>query len=716
MKKYPREPGWTRATFTIMTILACIATAAGVALADTYYASPSGSNTPPYDSWATAANHIQDAIDASSTGDTVMVDAGTYPEHVQVSSKDIDLSGAGMGVTEIHGYRIDIQNVTGGSLRGFTVCEVSDFAVNLWTSDGYTVTGNEVVNAMWGIACFNSTNITVKGNHVHDCSDTGIGITTVSGGTSSAIVANNVTERCSWHMKGETNCTVLMVNNTCSGAYSGSWSGGVLSLGGTAAVTAYNNIITGVRVGLESQNGGALCGDNNNFWNIDNGYYYGNCSPGAGDTYVDPILTAHLHLMQSSPCRDNGQSAGAPADDYDNEARPQGTGMDRGADEWLDADDDGLPDWWETPHGDLDPQADDDIDGLRNIDEYYYGTDPSLLDSDGDGLSDGEEVTAGADGYLSDPFNTDTDGDGLEDGTVDVNLDGLTEGDFGTDPSRADTDGDGLPDYWEALNSACTDPLVEDDEADPDIDGAANWTEYYHVTDPCDNGQTPVLITVYVDDDAPNDPGPGDIYVSDPLEDGTPAHPYDSVQEALIALNTPGDRAEVLPGTYVESLYLSNAAGYLHGAGAGQTFIVATQPYACHAETILFGELSGFTFSGGSNGFELNNCNLAIRDCRIEEYQQLGILVTNSAGVTVEDTVFTGGQVPIQAQFDQNLAIRGCEARNWSGWAACDSYCTSGIAEDNHFHHSSGSGDVVQLNGDSAFTVSGNLIHDCPNS
>ena len=35
--------------------------------------------------------------------------------------------------------------------------------------------------------------------------------------------------------------------------------------------------------------------------------------------------------------------------------------------------------------------------------------------------------------------------------------------------------------------------------------------------------------TIYVDDDAPNDPGPGDPSVSDPLEDGTIAHPYDAI-------------------------------------------------------------------------------------------------------------------------------------------------------------------------------------------
>jgi len=39
--------------------------------------------------------------------------------------------------------------------------------------------------------------------------------------------------------------------------------------------------------------------------------------------------------------------------------------------------------------------------------------------------------------------------------------------------------------------------------------------------------------TLYVDDDAPDDPGPGDPQIRDPLEDGHLAHPFDSIQEAI---------------------------------------------------------------------------------------------------------------------------------------------------------------------------------------
>ena len=55
--------------------------------------------------------------------------------------------------------------------------------------------------------------------------------------------------------------------------------------------------------------------------------------------------------------------------------------------------------------------------------------------------------------------------------------------------------------------------------------------------------------TIYVDDDAPNDPEPGDTSVSDPLEEGSAEHPFDAIQEGINAAAT-GDTVFVLDGTY----------------------------------------------------------------------------------------------------------------------------------------------------------------------
>ena len=45
--------------------------------------------------------------------------------------------------------------------------------------------------------------------------------------------------------------------------------------------------------------------------------------------------------------------------------------------------------------------------------------------------------------------------------------------------------------------------------------------------------------TWYVDDNAPNDPGPGDTSSSDPDEDGTTDHPFDAIAEAINAAPLP---------------------------------------------------------------------------------------------------------------------------------------------------------------------------------
>jgi hypothetical protein len=66
----------------------------------------------------------------------------------------------------------------------------------------------------------------------------------------------------------------------------------------------------------------------------------------------------------------------------------------------------------------------------------------------------------------------------------------------------------------------------------------------------------PAIRILYVDDDAIGDPGPNDPTVSDPGEDGSLEHPFDTIQEAIDAAET-GDSVLVLPGLYPENIDLN---------------------------------------------------------------------------------------------------------------------------------------------------------------
>jgi len=69
-----------------------------------------------------------------------------------------------------------------------------------------------------------------------------------------------------------------------------------------------------------------------------------------------------------------------------------------------------------------------------------------------------------------------------------------------------------------------------------------------------DEGSPPTSL-IQVDDNAINDPGPEDASISDPQEDGTEDHPYDSIQEAIDQAQDL-DQILVHGGTYYETLKL----------------------------------------------------------------------------------------------------------------------------------------------------------------
>ncbi len=108
--------------------------------------------------------------------------------------------------------------------------------------------------------------------------------------------------------------------------------------------------------------------------------------------------------------------------------------------------------------------------------------------------------------------------------------------------------------------------------------------------------------TLYVDDDAIDDPGPGDPTVSDPCEDGSILHPYDSIQEAINVAEH-SHTIIIYPGTYTgvgnRDIDYKGLAITIRSADPNNPNIVAATIIDCQGSESE--SHSGFYFHNGEN-------------------------------------------------------------------------------------------------------------------
>lgn len=195
---------------------------------------------------------------------------------------------------------------------------------------------------------------------------------------------------------------------------------------------------------------GKLTGDaiSVNYSRVDSEY----AGLGSHNITADPGVALSGFLVADSPCIDAGSNDGAPVDDFTGNLRPFNAVVDIGAEEYADANNNGISDSYENLYGHaIDPNGDDDGDGLTNLYEYLHGLDIANPDSDGDGMPDGWENENNLNPLVNDALE-DPDNDEL------LNID---EYRAGTDPHSADTDNDGKNDYWE-YRVAFSNPVVAD--------------------------------------------------------------------------------------------------------------------------------------------------------------------------------------------------------------------------------------------------------------
>ena len=175
---------------------------ASPALADYHYASHDGSNTYPYTSWATAADSIQKAIDASEAGDTVYVGSGVW-EDVPINLREgRALIGMGIDSTiiqkagnfdfiytnndvHIEGFTFHGVDISFGGIAIYSIFDTNVTITNNRFFDIHkgilgVITSGEVVNNIFENhhsaidAIFSAWTVTFKNNTITGCTEGGV--------------------------------------------------------------------------------------------------------------------------------------------------------------------------------------------------------------------------------------------------------------------------------------------------------------------------------------------------------------------------------------------------------------------------------------------------------------------------------------------------------------------------------------------------------------
>jgi len=169
--------------------------------------------------------------------------------------------------------------------------------------------------------------------------------------------------------------------------------------------------------------------------------------------------------------------------------------------------------------------------------------------------------------------------------------------------------------------------------------------------------------TLYVDDDAVNDPGPDDPTVSDPLEDGSAEHPFDAIQEAIDAASD-GDTVIARPGVYNGqgnyNIVLAGKAVHLLGSTDPQNTLIVpaenSRALYFHSNEGPDTVVEGFLLGMDERLYDVDsviyckNASPTIRNCIIR-----GGRTTNGGGLYCEDS---SPQI-IDCQFSDNT-VTGC--------------------------------------------------------
>jgi hypothetical protein len=286
---------------------------------------------------------IQEAIDAATDGDEIIVRHGTYPEHINFLGKKITVrSEHGPFRTTISGDPEVVENI---AIVTFWKSEGADSML-----DGFTIT-NGIGVFGGGISCNASepkiSNCIITGNT--GGFGGGLFLFDSPGGNAAATIINCLiidNKSMAGGAGGGVYCgytAPTIINSTISdnsADATGDGGGGIRS-SVYASPTVFNTILWGNTAGGSPDE--ISVSDNSlidiTYSDIQGGDPDNPGSPYPGTGNIDPcdptfVGDGDYHLTKSSCCIDTGTDVDAPDYDIDGDIRPQGDGYDMGADEF----------------------------------------------------------------------------------------------------------------------------------------------------------------------------------------------------------------------------------------------------------------------------------------------------------------------------------------------------------------------------------------------